>query len=46
MNKGYNDSYCEEVRLFKITEKSFELVIAAKDVNNELRSVDLYFKIN
>lgn len=45
MNKRYKLSYCVEVSLSKFTDKSFELVIAAKDVNNELSSADLYFKI-
>ena len=45
MNKRYKLSYCVEVSLSKFTVKSFELVIAAKDVNNELNSADLYYKI-
>lgn len=43
MNKGYKYSYCEVVSLFKITEKSFELVNAAKDAIKELSTKDLYF---
>ena len=45
MNKRYKESYCVEASLSKFTDKSFELVIAAKDVNNELSSADLYYKI-